>query len=72
MVVKPNRKGMASVLLLPIPLQCHMGFTQLWEVVSLDRILWASVFQDMIAEDWQHNVQKNFKTNLFHNIDEQA
>ena len=23
----------------------------------------------MIAEDWQHNVQEDFKTTLFHDLD---
>lgn len=45
------------------------GLTQLREVVSLDGILCPTVFQDLIAEDWQHNVQEDFKTTLFHDLD---
>lgn len=43
--------------------------TQLREVVSLDGILCPTVFQELIAEDWQHNVQEDFKTSLFHDLD---
>lgn len=45
------------------------GLTQLREVVSLDLILCPTVFQELIAEDWQHNVQEDFKTSLFHDLD---
>ena len=43
--------------------------TQLREVVSLDLILCPTVFQELMAEDWQHNVQEDFKTSLFHDLD---
>jgi hypothetical protein len=42
--------------------------TQLQEVVSLDLILCPTVFQDLMA-DWQHNVQEDFKTSLFLDLD---
>ena len=45
------------------------GLTQLREVVSLDGILCPTIFRDLIAEDWQHNVQENFKITLFHDLD---
>jgi hypothetical protein len=37
------------------------GLTQLREVVSLDGILCPTVFQDLTAEDWRHNVQWDFQ-----------
>ena len=35
------------------------GLTQLRELVSLDGILCPTVFQELTAEDWQHNVQED-------------
>jgi hypothetical protein len=45
--------------------------TQLREVVSLDCILCPSVIviDDLTAEDWQHNVNENFKCHLFHDLE---
>ncbi len=43
--------------------------TQLREVVSLDLILCPTVFQELNAEDWQNNVQEDFKTSLFLDLD---
>lgn len=43
--------------------------TQLREVVSLDSILCPTVFQDLIAEGRHHNVQEDFKTSLFNDLD---
>jgi hypothetical protein len=45
------------------------GLTQLREVVSLDRILCPTVFGELTAEDWRHNVQEDFKITLFHDLD---
>ena len=45
------------------------GLTQLREVVSLDLILCPTVFQELVPEDWQHNVQEDYKTSLFHDLD---
>jgi hypothetical protein len=45
------------------------GLTQLREVVSLDLILCPIVLQELIAEDWQHTVQEDFKITLFHDLD---
>ncbi len=45
------------------------GLTQLREVVSMDLILCPSVFQDLTDQDWQHNVQEDFKLTLFHDLD---
>jgi hypothetical protein len=42
---------------------------QLREVASLDLILCPTVFQELIAEDWQHNVKEDFKITLFHDLD---
>ncbi len=44
------------------------GMTQLREVVSLDGILCPTIFQDLTAEDWRHNVQEDFKIILFHDL----
>jgi hypothetical protein len=44
------------------------GLTQPREVISLDGILCPTVFQDLTTEDWQHNVQEDFKINLFHDL----
>ena len=43
--------------------------TQLQEVVSLDLILCPTVFQELTTEDWQHNVQEDFKITLFYDLD---
>ncbi len=43
--------------------------TQLREVVSLDGILCPTVFQELTAADWQHNVQEDFQTRLFPDLD---
>jgi hypothetical protein len=43
--------------------------TQLREVISLDGVLCPTIFQELTAEDWKHNVQENFKTHLFRALD---
>ena len=45
------------------------GLTQLREVITLDSILCPSIFQELMAEDWEHNVQEDFKTHLFFDLD---
>ena len=45
------------------------GLTQLQEVISLDGILCPTIFQELVAEDWRHNVQEDFKTHLFRDLD---
>src|SRR5436309_13068914 len=45
------------------------GLTHLREVVSLDLILCPTVFGELTAEDWRHNVQEDFKITLFHDLD---
>src|SRR4051812_33729473 len=45
------------------------GLKQLRQVVSLDLILCPTVFGELTAEDWQHNVQEDFKITLFHDLD---
>jgi hypothetical protein len=45
------------------------GLKQLREVVSLDGILCPSIFEELTAEDWKHNVQEDFKTHLFFDLD---
>jgi hypothetical protein len=45
------------------------GLTQLREVVSTDIILCTTVFRELADEDWQHNVQEDFKITLFHDLD---
>ena len=46
-----------------------LGLTQLQEVVSLDLILCPTVFGELTAKDWRHNVQEDFKITLFHDLD---
>jgi hypothetical protein len=43
--------------------------THLTEVVSLDGCLCPNAIKELAAEDWQHNVQENFKTSLFVDLD---
>jgi hypothetical protein len=43
--------------------------TQLHEVVSLDLLLCPNAFQELAAEDWEHNVHEDLKTHLFHDPD---
>jgi len=43
--------------------------TQLHEVVSLDLLLCPNAFQELVAEDWEHNIHEDFKTHLFHDPD---
>ncbi len=45
------------------------GLKQLREVVSLDLLLCPTVFGELTAEDWLHNVQEDFKITLFHDLD---
>ena len=45
------------------------GLTQLQEVISLDGVLCPTVFRQLVAEDWQHNVQEDYKTHLFHDLE---
>src|SRR5439155_25036915 len=39
------------------------------EVVSLDLIICPTVFGELTDEDWRHNVQEDFKTSLFPDLD---
>ena len=41
---------------------------QLKEVVSLDGILCPHLVRDFIDEDWQHNVQENYRLNYFYDL----
>jgi hypothetical protein len=45
------------------------GLTQLRQVVTLDITLCPTVFGELTDEDWRHNVQEDFKVNLFHDLD---
>jgi len=45
------------------------GLAQVREVISLDGILCPSTFRELSAEDWQHNVQADFKTHLFSDLE---
>ncbi len=45
------------------------GLTQLREVVSLDGSLCPSAIGELTAEDWNHNVHEDFKTDLFVDLD---
>ena len=42
---------------------------QLREVVSLDALLCPNFFDELTAEDWDHNVHADLKTHLFRNAD---
>jgi hypothetical protein len=43
--------------------------SQLREVVSLDETLCPNFFRALTAADWKHDVQADFKTHLFHDLD---
>lgn len=45
------------------------GLTHLREVISLDTLLCGSALGDLIDEDWEHNVQEDYKIDLFHDLD---
>ena len=45
------------------------GLTQLQEVITVDGILCPTIFQDLTAEDWEHNVQEDHKITLFRDLD---
>lgn len=45
------------------------GLGQLREVVSLDGVLCPSFFSELTEEDWRYNVQADFKTHLFLDVD---
>ena len=42
---------------------------ELREIISLDSILCPSIFRELSVEDWNHNVQEDFKTHLFRDLD---
>jgi hypothetical protein len=39
------------------------------EVVSLDTMLCPTILPDLSDEDWQHNVQEDFRLNYFYDLD---
>jgi hypothetical protein len=39
------------------------------EVVSLDTMLCPTILPDLSNEDWQHNVQEDFRLNYFYDLD---
>lgn len=45
------------------------GLTQLREVISRDNCLCPTLFTEFTAEDWEHNVQEDFKLDLFFDLD---
>ncbi len=45
------------------------GLTQLREAITLDGILCPSILRELTAEDWEHNVQEDFKIHLFLDLD---
>lgn len=45
------------------------GLTHLREVVSLDTILCPTIFGELADEDWQHNIQEDYKLHLFRDLD---
>ena len=45
------------------------GLEQIEEVVSLDQLLCPNFFESRTIEDWEHNVQEDYKTDLFHDLD---
>jgi hypothetical protein len=45
------------------------GLTQLQEVITLDGNLCPTIFQDLTAKDWEHNVQEDYKITLFRDLE---
>lgn len=45
------------------------GPSHLREVVSLDTILCPTIFKELSDEDWQHNVQEDYKLHLFRDLE---
>lgn len=45
------------------------GLKHLREVVSMDHLLCPTGLGELTDDDWQHNVQEDFKLTLFHNLD---
>lgn len=45
------------------------GLSHLTEVVSLDILLCAPVVDELIAEDWNYNVQEDYLTEYFRDLD---
>lgn len=43
--------------------------THLREVISLDNILCENIFLQLTTEDWNHNVQEDYKIHLFWDLD---
>lgn len=44
------------------------GFTHITEVVTLDSILCPDLIEDLIDEDWSHNVQADYRITWFTNF----
>lgn len=44
------------------------GFTHITEVVTLDYILCPDLIEDLINEDWLHNIQQDYRTTWFTNL----
>lgn len=42
---------------------------QLREVVSLDALLCPTVINELIEEDWQHNIHEHFRTHFFRDLE---
>lgn len=42
---------------------------QLKEVISLDTSLCPSVFRELIAKDWNHNIQQHYRVSYFKDLD---
>jgi hypothetical protein len=45
------------------------GLTHLREVVSLDIMLCPNFFADLTDEDWSHNIQRDYKSDQFHDAE---
>lgn len=45
------------------------GLVQLVEIVSLDQLLCPNFFESLSVEDWEFNVQQDYKTDTFHSLD---
>ena len=46
-----------------------IGFAHIQELVSLDYMLCADLIDELIDADWSHNVQADFRTTWFHDVD---
>jgi hypothetical protein len=49
--------------------QSFSGFTAITELVTLDSMMCPEVIDELVDEDWHHNVYEDFRTSLFRDLD---